>query len=88
MAGLKNAFYHKINQVRPSEEPLVHKCAPIGAIIINDRSDIKAIPRGTVKAGILKQLVWDNSDYSIKYITTDTEKVGFINNLFYFINNF
>jgi len=75
MAGLKNAFYHKINQVRSSESPLVKKDDPIGSIMINDRSDIKAIEKGITKAGNMKHVLWNNPDYSVRFITSDTEKV-------------
>jgi hypothetical protein len=80
MSGLKNAFYQKLNQVRHSERALIERVGAVGAILVNERGDIKALPIGRIRAGLNKDLLWRNPDFSIRYLLTDSDKV----NLSYF----
>ena len=77
MAGLKNAFYHRINNLRRTEEPIVTKKDPIGTIMLNERGELKALKRGMVKAGPTKLLVLNQFDQSVRFLTSDSEKVIF-----------
>ena len=77
MAGPKNAFYTKINQVRPSEKPIMSKNGPISSIMINERGDLIALTKGTVKTAGNRNLIWNNKDASLKFVTSDGQKVVF-----------
>ena len=77
MAGPKNAFYTKINQVRPSEKPIMSKNGPISSIMINERGDLIALTKGTVKTAGNRNLIWNNKDASLKFVTSDGQKVIF-----------
>ena len=78
MAGPKNAFYTKINQVRPSEKPIMSKNGPISSIMINERGDLIALTKGTVKTAGNRNLIWNNKDASLKFVTSDGQKVKFL----------
>ena len=78
MAGPKNAFYTKINQVRPSEQPIMSKNGPISSIMINERGDLIALTKGTVKTAGNRNLIWNNKDASLKFVTSDGQKVKFL----------
>ena len=75
MAGLKNAFYHRINSLRRTEEPIITKKSPVGSIMMNERGEVKALGKGTVKAGPTKLLVWNKFDQSVRFLSSDNEKV-------------
>ena len=76
MAGPKNAFYTKINQVRPSEKPIMSKNGPISSIMINERGDLIALTKGTVKTAGNRNLIWNSKDASLKFVTSDGQKVS------------
>ena len=76
MSGLKNAFYQKLNQVRHSERPLIERVGAVGAILINERGDLKALPIGRIRAGPSKDLLWKNPDFSVLYLLTDSDRVS------------
>ena len=76
MAGLKNAFYHRINTIRQSSEAILTRKGPIGSIMLNERGEVRALCRGTVRAGPSKLVVWDNFDRSVRILASDGEKVS------------
>jgi len=76
MSGLKNAFYQKLNQVRHSDRPLIERVGSVGAILVNERGDIKALPIGRNRAGLSKDLLWRNPDFSVRYLLSDSDRVS------------
>ena len=79
MSGLKNAFYHRINSLQRTEEPIVTKKDAIGTILLNERGELKALKKGVVRAGPTKLLVWNQFDQSVRFLASDSEKVRFRN---------
>ena len=43
--------------------------------MINERGDLKALPFGRIRAGATKDVLWQNPDFSIRYLASDSEKV-------------
>ena len=71
--------FHKIKivlfLVRSSEKALIERTGKVGSILINERGDLKALPFGRIRAGATKDVLWQNPDFSIRYLASDSEKV-------------
>ena len=61
--------------VRASEKALIERTGKVGSILINERGDLKALPFGRIRAGATKDVLWQNPDFSIRYLASDSEKV-------------